>query len=95
MDRKLQVSLQEIFTTFKSIGIIGFCGGLAVVSCVERYSLLAKKQLFFDEFMDGLALGELLGPFSLINSLKSAITCVMSVAASSGPRLVLPPPRFA
>jgi chromate transporter len=68
MDRKPQVSLGEIFTTFILIGTTGFVGGMAIVHLIDRYCVREKKWLSFDEFMHGLALGQILGPFSLNTS---------------------------
>ena len=65
MGMKPQVSLREIFTTFTIIGATGFGGGMAVVSLVERCCVHEKKWLTQDEFMHGLAFGQILGPFSL------------------------------
>jgi chromate transporter len=68
MNRKPQVSLREIFTTFIIIGATGFGGGMAIVSLIERYCVHDKKWLSLDEFMHGLAFGQILGPFSLNSS---------------------------
>jgi chromate transporter len=65
MGQKAQVSLREIFTTFTIIGTTGFGGGMAVVSLVERCCVHEKKWLTQDEFLHGLAFGQILGPFSL------------------------------
>ena len=65
MGQKPQVSLREIFKTFLIIGSTGFGGGMAVVSLVERSCVHEKKWLTRDEFMHGLAFGQILGPFSL------------------------------
>ena len=68
MNRKSQVTLREIFTTFAMIGTTGFGGGIAIVSLIERYCVREKKWLTMDEFMHGFAFGQLLGPFSLNTS---------------------------
>jgi chromate transporter len=60
-----QISLHEIFTTFFFIGATGFGGGMAIVSLVERICVHRKRWLSLDEFMHGLAFGQILGPFSL------------------------------
>lgn len=65
MAEKAQVSLKELFKTFTIIGTTGFGGGMAVVSLVERCCVLEKKWLSREEFMHGLAFGQILGPFSL------------------------------
>jgi chromate transporter len=65
MGEKPRVSLGEIFKTFLVIGATGFGGGMAVVSLVERSCVHEKGWLTRDEFMHGLAFGQILGPFSL------------------------------
>jgi chromate transporter len=62
---KQHVSLAEIAWTFFIIGATGFGGGMAVVALVERRCVVEKKWLGHDEFMHGLAFGQVLGPFSL------------------------------
>jgi len=66
MEKEIKrVSLGEIATTFFLIGATGFGGGMAIVALVERRCVLEKKWLGHDEFMHGLAFGQILGPFSL------------------------------
>jgi len=60
-----RISLGEIFTTFFYIGATGFGGGMAIVSLMERFCVHRKRWLGLDEFMHGLAFGQILGPFSL------------------------------
>jgi chromate transporter len=60
-----KVSLWEILRTFLVIGATGFGGGMAIVALVERRCVQDKKWLGHDEFMHGLAFGQILGPFSL------------------------------
>lgn len=64
-NRPQQISLREIFTTFLYIGATGFGGGMAIVSVMERICVHGKRWLGLDEFMHGLAFGQILGPFSL------------------------------
>jgi chromate transporter len=60
-----RVSLPEIFLTFAMIGLTGFGGGMAIVAMVERICVREKKWISSEEFMHGLAFGQILGPFSL------------------------------
>lgn len=60
-----KVSLTEIFLTFATIGITGFGGGMAIIALVERICVVQKKWISSEEFMHGLAFGQILGPFSL------------------------------
>lgn len=63
--RNYKVSLTEIFLTFTKIGITGFGGGMAIVALVERICVKEKEWISSEEFMHGLAFGQILGPFSL------------------------------
>ena len=47
------------------IGATGFGGGMAIVSLTERVCVRERRWVTSDEFMHGLACGQLLGPFSL------------------------------
>lgn len=60
-----QVPLTEIFLTFAKIGITGFGGGMAIVALVERICVKQKNWITAEEFLHGLAFGQILGPFSL------------------------------
>jgi chromate transporter len=60
-----KVSLTEIFLTFATIGLTGFGGGMAIVAMVERVCVREKGWISAEEFMHGLAFGQILGPFSL------------------------------
>jgi chromate transporter len=64
-DSTQRVSLTEIFLTFAKIGLTGFGGGMAIVALVERICVREKGWLSSEEFMHGLAFGQILGPFSL------------------------------
>lgn len=59
------VSLTEIFFTFARIGLTGFGGGMAIVALTERICVREKGWVTHEEFLHGLAFGQILGPFSL------------------------------
>ena len=60
-----KVSLVEIFLTFAKIGVTGFGGGMAIVALVERVCVKEKRWITAEEFLHGVAFGQMLGPFSL------------------------------
>jgi chromate transporter len=60
-----KVPLSEIFLTFAMIGLTGFGGGMAIVAMVERVCVREKGWITAEEFLHGLAFGQILGPFSL------------------------------
>lgn len=64
-DNPQRVSLPDIFLTFAMIGLTGFGGGMAIVAMVERICVREKGWISAEEFMHGLAFGQILGPFSL------------------------------
>ena len=64
-DNAQRVSLTDIFLTFAMIGLTGFGGGMAIVVMVERVCVREKKWISAEEFLHGLAFGQILGPFSL------------------------------
>jgi len=57
--------MREIFLTFARIGLTGFGGGMAIVALTERVCVREKGWITSEEFLHGLAFGQLLGPFSL------------------------------
>lgn len=60
-----KVSLAELAATFFLIGATGFGGGMAIVALVERRCVQEKRWIEHDEFLHGIAFGQILGPFSL------------------------------
>ena len=59
------VSLWEIFALFCKVGLTGFGGGMAIVALTERLVVKEKQWVTAEEFLHGLAFGQILGPFSL------------------------------
>jgi chromate transporter len=92
---KNRVTLAEIAWTFLVIGATGFGGGMAVVALVERRCVIDKKWLGHDEFMHGLAFGQILGPFSLNSCtfvgsyLRGTVGGVLAAACFIAPSFLL------
>lgn len=59
------VGLAEIFGLFFRIGLTGFGGGMAIVALTERMVVKERQWVTPEEFLHGLAFGQVLGPFSL------------------------------
>lgn len=55
----------EIFLLFLKVGLTGFGGGMAIVALTERLVVKEKQWVTAEEFLHGLAFGQILGPFSL------------------------------
>lgn len=64
-DTAQRVKLTDIFLTFAKIGLTGFGGGMAIVALIERICVKEKQWIGSEEFLHGLAFGQILGPFSL------------------------------
>lgn len=60
-----RVRLWEIFLLFLKVGLTGFGGGMAIVALTERMVVKEKQWVTPEEFLHGLAFGQILGPFSL------------------------------
>jgi len=90
-----KVTLPQIAATFFMIGATGFGGGMAIVALVERRCVLEKKWLNHDEFMHGLAFGQILGPFSLNIStfvgyyLRGSVGGILAAASFIAPSFLL------
>lgn len=63
--RPQPVSLSEIFLLFLKVGLTGFGGGMAIVALTEQMVVKEKQWVTAEEFLHGLAFGQILGPFSL------------------------------
>ncbi len=60
-----EVKLWDIFKLFLKVGTTGFGGGMAIVALTERMVVKEKQWVTSEEFLHGLAFGQILGPFSL------------------------------
>lgn len=64
-ETEAKVGLGDIFVTFMKIGATGFGGGMSIVALVERVCVREKQWITSEQFLHGLAFGQILGPFSL------------------------------
>ena len=62
-------SLPYLLLDFLKIGAIGFGGGMAVIALMERDLIRKKRVLEIDEFLHGVGLGQVLGPFAVNTAL--------------------------
>ena len=58
-----------VLLAFLRLGFIGFGGGMAVVALMEHDLIRKRRLLDPDEFLHGLALGQVLGPFAVNTAL--------------------------
>jgi chromate transporter len=63
------ISLPVLVLNFLKIGAIGFGGGMAVIALMERDLIRKKRVLEVDEFLHGVGLGQVLGPFAVNTAL--------------------------
>lgn len=59
------ISLSHLALLFLKIGAIGFGGGMAVVALMDREFAGKRRLLSEDEFIHGVALGQILGPLTV------------------------------
>ncbi len=64
-DSGRSISLARLLVAFLKIGSIGFGGGMAVISLMEREFVGKRKLLAADEFVHGVGLGQILGSFAV------------------------------
>lgn len=60
-----RVSLGELAIFFLTIGTTGFGGGMAVIALMQEQIVMRRQWLSLEEFSHGVALGQVLGVFSL------------------------------
>ncbi|MDA8083134.1 MAG: chromate efflux transporter [Nitrospiraceae bacterium] len=59
------LSLSGLLLHFLKIGAMGFGGGMAVIALMERELILKKRVMEAEEFLHGVGLGQVLGPFAV------------------------------
>jgi chromate transporter len=62
---KQAISCRDLALTFLKLGSIGFGGGMAMIALME-HEFVGKRQIMkSEEFLHGVGLGQLLGPFAV------------------------------
>jgi chromate transporter len=64
-----RISLPALALEFLKIGAAGFGGGMAIISLMESELVRKRRVIEADEFAHGVALGQILGPFSFNTAL--------------------------
>ena len=64
-----RISLPALAVEFLKIGASGFGGGMAIIALMEHELVKKRRVIPADEFAHGVALGQLLGPFSFNTAL--------------------------
>ena len=59
------LSLPALLLQFLRIGAIGFGGGMAIIALMERDLIQKRRVLKPEEFLHGVGLGQVLGPFGV------------------------------
>lgn len=64
-----QISLGRLLAIFFKIGSVGFGGGMAIISIMERELVRERRLLPLDEFLHGVGFGQILGSFAVNTAL--------------------------
>jgi chromate transporter len=64
-----QPSLPDLALQFLRIGAIGFGGGMAIIALMEHELIRKRKVIRPDEFVHGVGLSQILGPFAVNTAL--------------------------
>jgi chromate transporter len=64
-----QLSLPAVALVFLKIGIIGFGGGMAIIALMEHELVRKQRVIEPDEFLHGVGLSQILGPFAVNTAL--------------------------
>jgi chromate transporter len=59
------VSCRDLALTFLKLGSIGFGGGMAMIALMEHEFVGKRRVMESEEFLHGVGLGQLLGPFAV------------------------------
>ena len=59
------MSILQMAFAFLKIGTIGFGGGMAVIALMEQDCVKRRGCLEAEEFLHGVGLGQILGPFAV------------------------------
>lgn len=60
-----KISLKALLWEFLKIGTIGFGGGMSVIALIEKELIKKRKVIDLEEFLHGIAFGQILGPFAV------------------------------
>ncbi len=63
------ISLRALVLEFLKIGAAGFGGGMAIIALMEQQLVTKRRVMEGEEFAHGVALGQILGPFSFNTAL--------------------------
>jgi chromate transporter len=87
-----RLSLSRLVLAFLKIGCIGFGGGMATIALMEQEFVRRRRIMDSDEFLHGVGLGQVLGPFAVnasifigyrLNGLAGALLCAGAFLAPS------------
>jgi chromate transporter len=62
---KQVISRRDLALTFLKLGSIGFGGGMAMIALMEQEFVGKRRVIEAEEFLHGVGLGQLLGPFAV------------------------------
>jgi len=89
------LSLPDLALAFLKIGTIGFGGGMAIIALMEHELVRKRRVIEQEEFLHGVGLGQILGPFAVNTALFTGYRLygplggLISACAFMAPSLVL------
>jgi chromate transporter len=87
--------LSQLILTFLKIGAIGFGGGMAIIAIMEREIVRVRRWLSAEEFLHGVGLGQVLGPFAINTAffvgyrLHGPVGALVGAGSFAAPSMVL------
>jgi chromate transporter len=90
-----QLSLPALALAFLKIGTIGFGGGMAIIALMEHELVRKRRVIEPEEFLHGVGLGQILGPFAVNTALFTgyrlygALGGLLAACAFMAPSLVM------
>jgi chromate transporter len=92
---KQVVSRRDLALTFLKLGTIGFGGGMAMIALMEQEFVGKRRVMEAEEFLHGVGLGQVLGPFAVNTAffigyrLHAAVGGLVSAGAFMFPSVAL------
>jgi chromate transporter len=92
---KQVVSRRDLALTFLKLGTIGFGGGMAMIALMEQEFVGKRRVMGAEEFLHGVGLGQVLGPFAVNTAffigyrLHAAVGGLVSAGAFMFPSVAL------
>jgi len=90
-----KISLKALLWEFLKIGTIGFGGGMSIIALIEKELIKKRNVIDLEEFLHGIAFGQILGPFAVNTAIFIAmrlygfVAGILSAVAFMLPSVIL------